>query len=51
MDKPYVFRHDSFGMHHLPNRAFGRINRQPEPIVVADEFRFLLSHASRNNAN
>ncbi|WP_163848738.1 LysR family transcriptional regulator [Pseudooceanicola aestuarii] len=49
-DLPCVLPDSSFGIHHLLNRAFTRIGRSPRPIVVADQFHFLITHAIRNTA-
>lgn len=49
-DLPCVLPDDSFGIHHLLNRAFGKIKKRPRPIIVADQFHFLIRHAIRNNA-
>lgn len=49
-DLPCVLPDDTFGIHYLLNRAFGKIKKSPKPIVVADQFHFLIRHAIRNNA-
>jgi DNA-binding transcriptional LysR family regulator len=49
-DLPCVLPDDSFGIHHLLNRAFRKIDKQPRPIIVADQFHFLIRHAIRNTA-
>ncbi|MGZ3217437.1 LysR family transcriptional regulator [Paracoccus sp. T5] len=50
VDLPCVLPDDSFGIHHLLNRAFGKIRKQPSAIIVADQFHFLIRHTIRNNA-
>lgn len=45
-----VMPDDSFGIHHLINRAFRNIGARPSPIMVADQLHFLIRHAVRNNA-
>lgn len=50
VDLPCVLPDESFGIHHLLNRAFGKIHKQPSAIIVADQFHFLIRHAIRNNA-
>ena len=50
VDLPCVLPDETFGIHHLLNRAFGKIKRCPKPIIVADQFHFLIRHAIRNNA-
>ncbi|WP_405402592.1 LysR family transcriptional regulator [Paracoccus sp. Ld10] len=47
---PCVLPDDTFGIHYLLNRAFGKIKKSLNPIVVADQFHFLIRHAIRNNA-
>lgn len=49
-DLPCVLPDDTFGIHHLLNRAFGKLKKSPKSIVVADQFHFLIQHAIRNNA-
>ncbi len=49
-DLPCVLPDDTFGIHYLLKRAFGKIKRRPRPIVVADQFHFLILHAIRNDA-
>lgn len=50
VDLPCVLPDETFGIHYLLNRAFGKIKRCPKPIIVADQFHFLIRHAIRNNA-
>lgn len=45
-----VMPDESFGIHHLLNRAFGKIHKRPAAIIVADQFHFLIRHAIRNRA-
>ncbi|WP_371398936.1 LysR family transcriptional regulator [Marinovum algicola] len=40
-----VLPDDSFGIHHLINRAFRKIAARPKPIMVADQLHFLIRHA------
>ena len=49
-DLPCVMPDESFGIHHLLHRTFDKIHKRPVAIIVADQFRFLISHAVRNNA-
>ncbi|WP_370163293.1 LysR family transcriptional regulator [Limimaricola soesokkakensis] len=49
-DQACVMPDSGFGIHHLLNRAFSKIGRKPDPIIVADQFHFLIRHAIRNNA-
>lgn len=45
-----VLPDDSFGIHHLINRAFHKIAMRPKPIIVGDQLHFLIRHAVRTNA-
>jgi DNA-binding transcriptional LysR family regulator len=45
-----VLPDDSYGIHHLVNRAFRKFGERPKPIVVADQLHFLIRHAIRSNA-
>lgn len=49
-EAPCVMPDDSFGIHHLINRAFRKIAARPNPILVADQLHFLIRHAVRSNA-
>ncbi len=45
-----VLPDDSFGIHHLVNRAFAKLGATPNAKMVADQFHFLIAHAVRINA-
>lgn len=45
-----VLPDDSYGIHHLVNRAFRKFGGKPKAIMVADQLHFLIRHAIRSNA-
>ncbi|WP_099865556.1 LysR family transcriptional regulator [Pararhizobium haloflavum] len=45
-----VIPDDSYGIHHLLNRAFRKFAGRTRPIMVADQLHFLIRHAIRSNA-
>lgn len=47
---PCVMPDDSFGIHHLVNRAYAKLGKTPNAALVADQFHFLISYAIRTNA-
>lgn len=47
---PCVLPDDSFGIHHLVNRAYAKLGATPNATMVADQFHFLIAHAVRTNA-
>jgi DNA-binding transcriptional LysR family regulator len=47
---PCVMPDESFGIHHLVNRAYSRLGARPNAVLVADQFHFLIDHALRTGA-
>lgn len=47
---PCVMPDDSFGIHHLVNRVYGKLGARPNAVLMADQFHFLIDHALRTGA-
>ena len=47
---PCVLPDNSFGIHHLVNRAYAKLGAKPNATIVADQFHFLIAYAVRTNA-
>lgn len=50
VDFPCVLPDNSYGIHHLINRAFRKFGGRPTSIMIADQLHFLIRHAIRSNA-